>query len=594
MEQMKQQQQQQQQLELQQRKMQEQQQQQQRRRKLQEQQQHALRQQQQQQLMQQQQQQARQEMMLKQQQQQQQQQQNARHQPMYQAQQYHHQHQQQQLHHDQQSSYHNSRQGDSYSRGGGPYSSHDNSRSRLPSRGGGAGVLASVPRADLPKALSSCSAPEVCEAVNTLTLETYGTAAEELILDEVPGLLDAIFDLMDKLNPAVAQVGAFAAKLSSRIQKEADPTPLGFLDAAFACLDRDRYGGGGSNGGGLSDLFFAPGLAPSGRGEILLLLLNALRNASFVPRNERSIGHSARAVQHFVSICSAVDPEPEVFAASLGLFGRVAKHLDISGRRAADADYEGCKWAEDSLSYLAPAHIRMAPSNSAKPEEGAGASSSSSLSGMTSTIRSPSALEYVSSLSLVFPMLVSLVDEEERSRVLSALAIIDTLAQVESNKEAFNRVPDSFLARLTELLSIPMLGSDVLAPKAGALSAEWLETNCRVLPPSIAGVDGEVRDTTLEVMCFLAGLSDTLRSRLGAAPGCIRALTRLAVATTAGERVDHQARRMASRTLTALASVESNQAKIRPMHSEVLSAAARDPHAAELMFRGLKAVLPSS
>ena len=41
--------------------------------------------------------------------------------------------------------------------------------------------------------------------MNTLTLETYD-ASEELILDKVPGLLDAIFDLMDKLNPAVAQV----------------------------------------------------------------------------------------------------------------------------------------------------------------------------------------------------------------------------------------------------------------------------------------------------------------------------------------------------------------------------------------------------
>lgn len=63
---------------------------------------------------------------------------------------------------------------------------------------------------------------------------------------------------------------------------------------------------------------------------------------------------------------------------------------------------------------------------------------------------------------------------------------------MDSNKQAFERVPDSFLERLTDLLSIPMLGCDVLAPKAGASSGEWLETNCRVLPPSIAGVDGEV------------------------------------------------------------------------------------------------------
>ncbi|CBN79792.1 ARID/BRIGHT DNA binding domain containing protein [Ectocarpus siliculosus] len=59
----------------------------------------------------------------------------------------------------------------------------------------------------LARALGSGSATEVCEAVNTLTLETYGTAEEELVLDHVPGLLDAIFDLMDKLNPAIAQCG---------------------------------------------------------------------------------------------------------------------------------------------------------------------------------------------------------------------------------------------------------------------------------------------------------------------------------------------------------------------------------------------------
>lgn len=49
-----------------------------------------------------------------------------------------------------------------------------------------------------------------------------------------------------------------------------------------------------------------------------------------------------------------------------------------------------------------------------------------------------------------------------------------------------------------------------------------------------------MRDTALEVMSFLAALSDNLRSRLGAAHGCIAILTRLAIATAAGGRVDHQ------------------------------------------------------
>lgn len=112
-------------------------------------------------------------------------------------------------------------------------------------------------------------------------------------------------------------MSTLAAKLCSRsIPKgsAASSTTPALLDAAFACLDvdkdkgqgqgqgQDQAGGGGGgngngNGGELSDLFAKPGMPPSGRGEILLLLLNALRNASFVPSNERCIGHSSRAVQ---------------------------------------------------------------------------------------------------------------------------------------------------------------------------------------------------------------------------------------------------------------------------------------------------------
>lgn len=57
----------------------------------------------------------------------------------------------------------------------------------------------------LPKALASSLPSEVCAAVNTLMLDTYD-ASEELVLEDVPGLLDAMFDLMDRLNPAVVQV----------------------------------------------------------------------------------------------------------------------------------------------------------------------------------------------------------------------------------------------------------------------------------------------------------------------------------------------------------------------------------------------------
>lgn len=64
--------------------------------------------------------------------------------------------------------------------------------------------------------------------------------------------------------------------------------------------------------------------------------------------------------------------------------------------------------------------------------------------------------------------------------------------QTDVNTEVFNRMPDGFLERLSELLSIPQQGCDVLAPSAGGTSPEWLDYNCRLLPPSIAGVDAEV------------------------------------------------------------------------------------------------------
>lgn len=64
--------------------------------------------------------------------------------------------------------------------------------------------------------------------------------------------------------------------------------------------------------------------------------------------------------------------------------------------------------------------------------------------------------------------------------------------QTDENKEAFNRMPGSFLERLAELLSMPQQGCDVLAPNTGVSSPEWLEFNCRVLPTSVAGVDADV------------------------------------------------------------------------------------------------------
>lgn len=55
-----------------------------------------------------------------------------------------------------------------------------------------------------------------------------------------------------------------------------------------------------------------------------------------------------------------------------------------------------------------------------------------------------------------------------------------------------------------------------------------------------------------------------------------------------------QARRIAARTLTALASVESNHAVMKPLYSELLVAAARDASAADLLLHGLKGVFAAA
>lgn len=64
--------------------------------------------------------------------------------------------------------------------------------------------------------------------------------------------------------------------------------------------------------------------------------------------------------------------------------------------------------------------------------------------------------------------------------------------QMDSNMEPFNRAPDRFLERLAELLVVPQEGFDLLPPRDGVSSAEWLNYHCRVMHPALGGVDTEV------------------------------------------------------------------------------------------------------
>lgn len=70
------------------------------------------------------------------------------------------------------------------------------------------------------------------------------------------------------------------------------------------------------------------------------------------------------------------------------------------------------------------------------------------------------------------------------------IVALDT--QVDTNVEAFNRVPERFLERLVELLTVPLQGCDVLVPSEAVTSEDWLEYNGRVMHPVVGGVDVEV------------------------------------------------------------------------------------------------------
>ncbi|CAN0069564.1 unnamed protein product [Discosporangium mesarthrocarpum] len=186
-----------------------------------------------------------------------------------------------------------------------------------------------------------------------------------------------------------------------------------------------------------------------------------------------------------------------------------------------------------------------------------------------------------------------MIEGEERQGVLVGLDLLGKLTQVENNEEALARVPDRLLSRLVELLWLPMAGCDILASKDGALEevrADWLQQNCRVVPLAQGGSDIEVRDSSLELMSFLAGLSDRLRSRLGASPDCIPSLARIAVSL--GGRGDSQARRISSHILAELATVESNHMPIRVLYPQLLIAASKDAHTADLLFNHLRGVFP--
>lgn len=66
---------------------------------------------------------------------------------------------------------------------------------------------------------------------------------------------------------------------------------------------------------------------------------------------------------------------------------------------------------QDSLSYLAPARVRVVATTS-------------------NAVMSASALEYVASAVLLFPTVANMAEAEERIRVLGALGIVSKLAQV--------------------------------------------------------------------------------------------------------------------------------------------------------------------
>ncbi|CAM9330344.1 unnamed protein product, partial [Choristocarpus tenellus] len=90
-----------------------------------------------------------------------------------------------------------------------------------------------VPLSELPLALRDTSLKVVVGAVNTLTKRTFDSA-EDLVLEETPGLMDAICSLLDWVNPGVAQIADTAAKLRAKTSTGDDVTSLSILKNAWA------------------------------------------------------------------------------------------------------------------------------------------------------------------------------------------------------------------------------------------------------------------------------------------------------------------------------------------------------------------------
>lgn len=88
------------------------------------------------------------------------------------------------------------------------------------------------------------------------------------------------------------------------------------------------------------------------------------------------------------------------------------------------------------------------------------------------------------------------------------------------------------------LLSRARLEGHHASPSSTFVRRQQTDRSGLCLPPPVCR--SQVRDSSLEVISLLAGISDSLRSRVGAVPGCVRTLARLVISSSTGTRVDAQ------------------------------------------------------
>lgn len=400
----------------------------------------------------------------------------------------------------------------------------------------------------VPGDLRSYNSFQIYRAVNSIlaaTFEPSPMSGSELVFEINSEVFDAMLDLLERLLPHYRC-----------IEKSATTSAIASEGYRRAVLDNAWESSGWKE--------TVEASRKCVEGDLVLCLLAAIRNATFVFKNDRTIAHSTRCVRILLTaLCELRFSEQS--ATALDVFTNITDHIDLTGQRTTgNEEKEGDEstWLEQSLWYLAPQQVR----------------SGSDDNGLVDSLP---VLEYVATVSMLFPLLARFIMGEEKQAAIKSLDVLLKLGQVPSNRDLLVKMPDSLLSRLVDLLNIPLEGPDALLLKDNSSS---MRRGSQAVIANTS-VDTEIREMALEVIGRLAQLSDSLKARLGAVRGCIADIVQL----LKGPRQDHG--RSVALTLKRLASVPENRRPFLALQQELMEMACRNRFVADLYWNGMSELL---